>query len=490
MIFGIRPTTLLLYFLLVVSVSIALTANLITPQFGDTAAYYYEGLLISLGKRPYIDFVENKNPGIYFVLALPALLGGWNMIWGVVLARIVDISLVVSTYIFLGLGTSDWRRRMFGTLIFELSYFSLFPFGAESIYTESFEILFGIWAYWLFLRGGSSFKVGLLVGLGVLFRQVAPFFLFPCIISTALSSKTFGTKTRNVALLLIGTVLPALALGVYASINGWFFEWIHFAYAKGFEYSGAFPPLTERLGATSLKFLSLPGLIVYPVAILMLLSQGGIRRDSKLKYAPTNIFLLSGIISHLAEASVSGIPYLHHLICLLPILSLSTVMAMDNASASWGRMFHPSTILYQIIIGWTLIYSALFGFVGITEAMKPRLHDESTEIGDWIKSNTKPEDSILVFGYRPAIYLLSQRYSASRFFHSHILSNYGERYLPLDITLTSLFDQDIREKKPKLIVLASSLDIDRYSSYVHEAYEASDVTTDRGTTFKILKQKE
>src|SRR5262245_31996970 len=59
-------------------------AHSITPQYGDSATFYYEAMLLLRGGRPYLDFIDNKNPGIYCLLWLPAHFFRWDMLGSVI----------------------------------------------------------------------------------------------------------------------------------------------------------------------------------------------------------------------------------------------------------------------------------------------------------------------------------------------------------------------------------------------------------------------
>jgi hypothetical protein len=72
----------------------------------------------------------------------------------------------------------------------------------------------------------------------------------------------------------------------------------------------------------------------------------------------------------------------------------------------------------------------------------------------YIESQTKPDDTIFVWGYAPEIYLLSNRTAASRFFFQKRLT---DRLHPPDHPTIQTIVQDLRRSQPRLLIDSSAI---------------------------------
>src|SRR5438128_922498 len=143
----------------------------------DDSLYLKMGELIADGAVPYRDVWENKTPGVYYLVALIAVVGDRH--W-----------LAPRVFLFLfGLGFSLWviafTRRTYGPAaarwsawIFPLSYVLAQGY---SLHTDHACALFGFAGLTLACGRRQSaaawFGAGLLVGLAFLFKQYAAFYV-------------------------------------------------------------------------------------------------------------------------------------------------------------------------------------------------------------------------------------------------------------------------------------------------------------------------
>jgi hypothetical protein len=72
----------------------------------------------------------------------------------------------------------------------------------------------------------------------------------------------------------------------------------------------------------------------------------------------------------------------------------------------------------------------------------------------FIESQTRPDDTIFVWGYVPELYLLTQRTSASRFFFQKRLM---DRPHPPDHATIQTIVQDLRRSQPRLLIDSSAI---------------------------------
>jgi len=175
----------------------------------------------------------------------------------------------------------------------------------------------------------------------------------------------------------------------------------------------------------------------------------------------------------LAEASVPGIPSLHHFISVAPPLALVVGMALDNGQglarnvgvAAFQRGVFICLILVMVCAATLNIQHAVGKFSTQVERR------QSIEVGDWIKAHTKPHERILVWGYAPQIYLTSERFASSPFYHSYTVTGQDEHFIT-DASIRAEFERSMILNPPAVVVLASGLSVQRYSQFIAENYEA------------------
>lgn len=441
-----------------------LFANTTLPQFGDGAAYSYYGILIAKGKLPFLDFIENKPPGIYYLLSIPARIFGWNILPAILLMRAVDL---LNFILFWRLSNFFSQNRIFkllGIFSFILAYYQLFPAGYEGVYVEPVQMLFVQYAYLKYLKKEKLFLVAALISLATIFRQVAPLELLLFLGLIVTSSQSISNKFSKSFEIALGFIAPLLIFVLIAFWQNWLaamwkyvFTWnMHYSLSSGSAYSRALPIIKESVLLPGLSLIVLCSLLFIFLFIRNLFS----RKNTELEK-----FLLFSLIVNFIQIWPATYRFYHHFLPWTVSLSLILVYSLNKFSPKLLSFIQAPLIFVQTCI---LI---LFCFEFYNNS---RQVDEKNEIlkrvAEWTKQNTNENDYILAWGFRPELYLLAERHTASVFSHYYMLTNYAESFMPLDQEDRWRFDLDIRTNLPKYIFNYAKIDICKYSEFVCENY--------------------
>jgi hypothetical protein len=385
---------------------------------------------------------------------------------GILLFRILDGIIFLLLANLLRLCGFTKRSQAFGLLLYTLAYAGCFPFPDETIYSEIPELLFRILGFTFYLRSGSAITSGGCFALAILFRQTAVIDLLVIVIHQLIlltQNKINVSEVLSYSVrLLIGVLIPVSIVTIYAYQQGWLAEYWHQAFLWNYQFSRAYSDTGESVfGSAIYRLLTLellPLFIVTFTWLLLLFSKQEAKTLLPVTCSSMKTLFALTLFAHLSESSASPLWYAHHYIPALMILSLISADTLDHVT----YLLRKKTTALQVQIAATvplILLLILIGFVRF-DAYKNYINETSgdQEISTWIQEHSVATDSILVWGYAPQIYLLSERYPASRFHHNLFLSNQSRRFLPLDTEFVSNFRRDVAIKKPKFIILKNRED--------------------------------
>lgn len=426
----------------------------------DSANYYLEGLLISKGYLPYLDFNDNKSPLLYYLLAIPASIAGWSMFSGVLLFRVID--LVIFFLLEKLLRVFGYSAIVRGTVMIFLvgAYAGCFPFVDETIYAEAPELLCRVAGFLIYLRGGGFLRVGMLIGCAALFRQTALIDLVVIgvhqIVLATVGRKGWREGTVDMVSCIAGFLSPLAVVGIVAAAQGWLGAFYHQAIQWNYLFSAAVPDAPEGhvpapiQALTSLPFLPLVSFALYWV--LLGWWRKGVFSSQRDTFFTSSILIVL-IFMHLYESMASPLWYVHHLIPSLMALGLAAGAGLERLELDLSARF-PRVRTLPIVVGVGLLALLPILLLRLGQFEKYRENEKpGSEISHWIESHTQANDKILVWGYAPHYYLLAHRMPASRFHHNLFLTNQSRRFLPLDAFFINSFRADIANQKPALIIL-------------------------------------
>ena len=173
------------------------------------------------------------------------------------------------------------------------------------------------------------------------------------------------------------------------------------------------------------------------------------------------MFALIWLGVELVLASISGRPYDHYFIMLLPPMALLTaaliseILAHTHAPANLGRRVRSPAMMASLfalvmlrpLLG-ALVLRARTG--GIVPA---RASSQVVQTADYVRAHSSPADRLLVWGLSGGVYFLAQRPAASKYLFAFPLltRTYGDSVAPD-------FLAELRHAPPALIVDAAVSD--------------------------------
>lgn len=495
-------------------------------NLADAHMFAYFGWLVTQGERPYVDFWDNKPPGIWWVNAAAMSLmgpgdGGLLLACGaaVTAALFAFVSIAVRVW---GLQLL-WPAALVGALLLTHGRYEC---GANR--TETFVIAFESLAiaFWLQSRHTDARLTwlglaGFCAGLAPLFKQAGVAAGAACLAGFILESVTHWRSRDPAASPRDRAILPQILIfcgaaalpPVLAALRLWSQGALGEAYFAIVEFNQAYFAVgdaswTNLLGSTRLYWASAIMPLRWPLAmiaagILLSLMQ---RVRGHRPHAPDEEFsvrrevfviLLWGVLAYyLSTVGPGRRPY--HFSTTLPaigILALWPLRAfISHARSSPGFAQRPSMAVCL------LMYAA--GFYGLVADSWATARVAWNEKPHWyamvrrapapyerqaaaIREHSTPDDRVYVWGWNPGAYRYAYRRAASRFATLEKGSHVGEhaRFIVEGAM------RDLREHPPRVMLigladLASlrSAEPPEFMIWVNEHYRAAD-TIDGMTLF-------
>ncbi len=395
------------------------------PLERDEGGYAYIAWRMQLGEMPYLDWFDQKPPGIYAVYGLALGVADHAVVairaLAAVFSAVSSIALFHLVRALLGVGAG-----LVAALL--LAFLSADPMIHGSIAnTELFMLPGIIVATLLVLRAIDSAKVpivtslaaGVAIGIAIAFKQVAalnvPFFLL-----------AFGLRVRGPdrwRRLAVFTTWMGLGVAlVWGPILGWLqlrgalAAAIDATFLHNLSYAGALA-LSRRLElliAYGTPMLPSQG-IAWALAVLGLV---GLAR-SRNRFAA--LFLAGWALVSAAGVSASGHYFPHYFQQLLPVI------AALAAAAVWGGCGKVEPPRWRVAaVGCLalapLLLTAMLFWTLSSEAAIRRIYPHNAfatmpAIASEIESITEADDTVFLFGSEPEVLFYARRASATRYIY-------------------------------------------------------------------------
>lgn len=428
---------------------------------------------------PYLNAVENKPPGIFYVyLATYSLFGKYNM----TAVHMVTFFWTLATGVLLGFFAKKLGGKSAAllALLFYLTFSTaLYP----KMIAANCEIFMALpyslavlllWYAYIRENGYLLFLSGFMSGLAVLTKQVAGVQVVAIAVFILVLIPLLYGKKR---------ILPSIAafakycVGFVLTVGGVAL----LLYKKGILADLIFWSITEprryiSLGVASQDFMSqilaefVP--FVLSTVILWVLSciwmkhvVAGLRNQEKSLLSHFSLFLILWLLTSIYAAFLGNRMYGHYFIQVLPPLSLMAALAagkyFDQKSESRSRYWKAAILALTVIPGIVFTGMAI-SFEGTTDTwgeMKPDFRPAT----EYIKTHTRPNDKIFVWGWFPPIYVYSERTPSTRFVSAMMLTGYKQGNAlnekdRADITWISIpeawpmLETDLNRDPPELII--------------------------------------
>lgn len=457
--------------ILIVGFIIYLSAVLIVPSNPldnlpgqDNGVFLYAGQQILQGDIPYLDFWDHKGPLIFYLNAIGLGLASGSR-WGVWILELIFLFLTaIGIY---QIVLSKWSKFiaimsliLWFILINKVS--SYLRFG-DSNYTETYSILFSVWAilFYLWSQQGKNiflfcFLVGVCAGMSFALRpnniSIYVSIVFIELVSYAFWDNPFGIK--RIIYICIVCLIVLTFVYIFFWINNAETDLFDAVFTYNLIYSQKNGDLENRFlvfwqGVKNLYWLP----IIIPIGTIGQLIYFYFKRNFY-KYQFT-IFLLFSFVIEAILSSLSGRALLHYYISWVPVMVLLTInLFMSFVNSKWETKLTSQSILKASSLAIILLFffftsSSIFTYVRIFNEIKHTQNFErESALIEFIKNTTKPENKVLVWGNDVWINFLSKRESPSKYTYQYSL------FLPKYTNLQKVetFLNDIKTCPPIYII--------------------------------------
>ncbi|MFH1561309.1 MAG: hypothetical protein ABID04_01885 [Patescibacteria group bacterium] len=435
-----------LLFLLLINILLYLPSLFEPISYGDECIYLTLGQAFKKGLTFYRDIHDNKPPLLYLVAALAngklfwfrLISLGWNLI---------HLSLV---YELIKTITKKKWAPLFGGVAFTVL---LLLFEGQVANGEVFMMTAATLAVALFWQHQNQktffngLAIGLLFSLAFLFKIPVAFdlagILLAIYILPVVKIKDFFPKLKEGRLwgIIFGFVLPITASLVYYAIRGGFTPYLRSALMQNIGY------LASWQGGGSGLMSRLLILFVLTLGLFLLRN----------KLAGKSIFFFTWFIFALFGALLSGRPYPHYLIEVIPSLAILLALAFDKTSvrnvlfASAGVVLLIASLWYYRFWHYPIIpyYLNFLSYVSGQKTQDQYLAYWGTKtskdykLAQFVNQYTNPNDRVFFWGDGSCIYAIADRLPPGRYtvnYHIYDFDGFAE-------TL-----QAIKDQKTKIIV--------------------------------------
>ncbi|MBN8549673.1 MAG: hypothetical protein J0M12_10190 [Deltaproteobacteria bacterium] len=188
------------------------------------------------------------------------------------------------------------------------------------------------------------------------------------------------------------------------------------------------------------------------------------------KHGASGLIIILGTILGFAYAMIGGRNYTNYYLPMAPflILGISAIWASPayTPDSIGGRLLRRSAIAYAI-------FAAILPFLISASGMKLYFSGDermSAGVAAFLKPKLSPQDEVLVWGYKPQIYLLLDRFSPFRDMGllsvgGADFSNENGQNQAYDMTLLKEFQHLLSETPPRYIVEVRKKDIECAHAY-------------------------
>jgi hypothetical protein len=410
--------------------------------YGDEGIYLTLGQGIRHGLLLYQQIHDNKPPTLYYLAALAHTVFGFRLL--------LTLFMIPTIYFFHRLAKRFLSPKLtrLSTLTF-LLLTSIPLIEGNMANAEVFMLLPTILAFYIFYKSSVSglpaktlVSAGLLLGLAFTIKvPVAVEFVLLCLWLFIFSRQ----KIKKIIIFGLSFIFPTFLYAIYFALKGAFLPFLSAALLQNFGYLSSWATGTQQSSATSGGLLW-RGLIMLFCWLIFYFFY-------RKKYLNKNsFFLLSWFIATLFAALLSGRPYPHYLIEVLPPLCLllfsfrqSKIFLVLSLSLFAFSLFYYKFYYYRVFTYYDNFYTYALGKKSLSDyrAYFGSGLNDIYRISDQIKSQTTSSDRIFVWGDQSFIYPLSDRLPATKY----IVAYHVVDFQAYDSTLSQL-----QALTPKIIV--------------------------------------
>lgn len=406
--------------------------------YGDEGIYLTLGQGIRRGLLLFQQIHDNKPPTLYYLAAFSRTVFGFRFL--------LFLLMIPTIYFFNRLAKKflSVRQAKFSTLVFLI--LTSIPFIEGNIANaEVFMLLPTILAVLIFLNSDKKYSLvtaGLLLGLAFTIKvPVAIEFIFLCLWIFIFSKNKF----KKLLIFISAFFVPILMYLAYFAIRGALQPFLFAALLQNFGYLSSWSTGSHQSSVAS------GGLFGRGIVLLICWVLSYFLYQRK-KISKNLLFLSVWFFAALFGALLSGRPYPHYLIEILPPLCL---IIFYFYKARYWVAFMTAFLVYNLF-QYKFYFYPVFSYygnfysyaIGLKKVDKYRQYfgEQTTQIyqiADKVKSLTTPANRIYVWGDQSTLYPLSDRLPSTKYIVSYHVVDFNA----YDLTMSQL-----KVVTPKIIV--------------------------------------
>lgn len=435
---------------LLLTVFILRLPSLFEPYwYGDEGISLTIGLAIKKGYLLYRDVFDNKPPLLYLIAAL----ANGSMFW---FRFLLDISVLGSIFFFYRLAQKIFASQN-SAKIAVLAYSLLTTvrlLEGNVGNSEIFMLLPTVLGFWLIYSSGAFFLAGLSFSIAFLLK-VPALFDFLAILTFLvffLDKKKLFQFGKREAALCGGFLLPTVLVGLFFLLKGAFGVFFNSTVLQTMGYLSSWKTGSHAFSLVSLlkTDLFIKGFIILIIFLLLLIRKKELRDFL--------ILVPLWLVFSLFAATLSGRPYPHYLIQVIPSLSLAVgfflvkkqklaslialglILILSLTVIRYHFWAYTTPSYYQNFIQFVLGQKDKNSYLSYFNQGLPNLY----QLAQFIDARTKAEEKIFIWADEPSLYALSQRLPATPYLTAyHIVDlHYQDRVI-----------KRLDQEKPPLIVI-------------------------------------
>lgn len=442
--------------------------------YGDEGIYQAIGDSLRHGKLLYVQTWDNKPPLLYVVYALFSS-DQFAIRLASTVAGIISVLLffVLARFLFknnrVALITASIFALLYGTPIIEgiianaenfIMVFVLaaailvYRFSTSTVFSKDLNTTAHTPLYSLAVpHKVLLFSIGILVGIGFLFKIVALFDLFAFLFFLYLMH-TYDHKRLSLPvaffnqakLILLGFVTPFLFSAIYFLSHNALLAYIQAAFFSNVGY--------VNYGN---KFIIPQGFLLVKIALL--LTTLFLLAKWRKYFSTAQLFILSWFVLALFNAYFSQRPYTHYLLVLLPAYILLLGLCLQQSiRRKWYIVLFLITLVFVIKDfdyfspkKFVLYYGNFMQFASGKKSVRDyqTFFDGNTpnfyDVALFLKTHTKPYEPVFIWGNSAQIYVVSHTLHTGKYTVAYHIT--GQKNAISDT------NKAIAEEKPKYIVI-------------------------------------
>lgn len=431
----------------------------------DSSMFLYFGKGIREGLVPYKDMFDHKGIVLFWLQYIGVLIGGGNFSFGL---WIVEICFYLVTMIYM------FKTLFFLTKKCITSSVAILILTAPIIqtldggnYSEEFALpLLSISIYIIVLlifrktKESPALIVFGIMGALTFFLRANMIFLWVVfclfLILKGLKEKKISQLLKQASLVAIGGVLVCLVVIAYTVYTGSFQDMIYQTFVLNYQYTDG-NNFKQKIwaGKYFFDFATSSGIVALIVIAILAILKDFSRMDKDL-ICVINVLCVY-LLFNFYSVIMSGRNYPHYFLTMFPGLVVVVGLGINLVYVRIkDRSKRAIALLILLILPMSCFYNVsqrLYNIFNYTP--NQTIESDAVIIADYVKNNTNPSDKIYVHNINANIYLLSDRYSNSRFF---VLPSFDYNGLP---DLKREFTKKLKEVPPKIIVLNEQTYIDK-----------------------------